>query len=237
MVLVSSSLPESPSTQRTMIDLGRMKNCLNCSHFTLMLNSVAQGGTGKLLEEKLNHFCAAYKKCPWFYPNAPFVQFTASARKHTCNSIFVLQSLYVPQLLLFSTVHPFIHSLCHLNHLLRPPPPPQPLHFHLIVFFSLSLSLSRIPRSAPVSRLAGTGEGTTVIKVPARSHQFTLSLTDPCAAQYITKREEGGGGGALGPPMCSGPFKTKCNNKELCSLCQLNEPIHAKGGEKRKVPN
>lgn len=32
-----------------MIDLGLMRNCLNCSYFTLMLNTVKQGSTGKLL--------------------------------------------------------------------------------------------------------------------------------------------------------------------------------------------
>lgn len=35
--------------ERTMIDLGRMKNCLNCSYFALMLNTVKQCSRGKLL--------------------------------------------------------------------------------------------------------------------------------------------------------------------------------------------
>lgn len=34
--------------------------------------------------------------------------------------------------------------------------------------------------------------------------------------------------------MSLGPLKTKCNNKDLCSLCQLNEAIHAKEGKKEK---
>ena len=48
-----------------MIDLGQKKNCLNCSYFTLMLNTVNRGSTGKLLttaEGKIKPFMPA-KKC------------------------------------------------------------------------------------------------------------------------------------------------------------------------------
>lgn len=35
------------SSRRTMIDLGWMKNCFHCSHFTLMLNTVKWGSTSQ----------------------------------------------------------------------------------------------------------------------------------------------------------------------------------------------
>lgn len=175
--------------ERTMIDLGQMKNCLNCSYFTLMLNAVKQGSTEKLLttaKGEIKPFMTL-KKCPPSYPflKFPSVQLPASARTYMQFTISVLLNVsfscrsflwYAPSYI----HHVFLTSSCIIS--------VPPLHFSPIVF-SLSHSHPSLCVSAPVSRLGETGEP-SIIKVPARSHQFTLSLTDPCAAAQYIKKEK-----------------------------------------------
>lgn len=57
----------------TMIDLGRMKNCLDCSNLTLMLNTGKEGSAGKLLATAKVEIksLAPPKKCLLLLPPSP----------------------------------------------------------------------------------------------------------------------------------------------------------------------
>ena len=168
--------------ERTMIDLGQKKNCLNCSYFTLMLNTVNRGSTGKLLttaEGKIKPFMPAKKCLPRLF------LFSIALNIHVIYYLCLTELMcpflwYVPSYsrYVFFFFFFFLTSI-----------PLPPLHLSHIVP-SLPRSHPSSSVSAPVSRLAKTTEGTSVIRVPARSHQFTLSLTDPCAAQYVKKRKK-----------------------------------------------
>lgn len=116
------------------------------------------------------------------------MQFTISVLQRKC--ILQLLLLYVASY----NCQVFITMSCIISLLL--------LHFsHCFC----SLKLPSLPFSVPVSRLAEPREGTSVIRVPALSHQFMPSLTDPCAAQYMKKRRR--------PPTFLSPLTTRCNNK------------------------
>lgn len=152
-----------------------MKNCLNCSYFTLMLNTVKRGSSGSCSpKEKLNLL-----HC---WRNAPSFLFL-NCICHNMHTIYCLPSQFIHQSLFLPVVcsspnhHVFLTNSGIVLSL--------KLCFLISRFLSALLSLS-----APVSRHAANRKDNSFIKVPARSHQFTLLLTDPWAAQYIKKEKK-----------------------------------------------
>lgn len=151
-----------------------MKNCLNCSYFTLMLNTVKRGSAGSCLpKEKLNLL-----HC---WRNAPSFLFL-NCICHNMHTIYCLPSQFIHQSLLFSVVCSYPNHHVSLTN--------SCIILSLILCFLTSRSLSALlSLSAPVSRHAANRKDNSFIKVPAWSHQFTLLLTDPCAARYIKKKD------------------------------------------------
>lgn len=121
--------------KRTMIDLGQMKNCLNCSYFTLMLNTVKQGCTGKLLataEGEIKPFMrlrttplASLFKVPTLFDCLPLPEYT-------CNLLFLSCRGNV-SFSYYSFLCSFLQSLCFFK------PPPASFLSHLSISLSLFL--------------------------------------------------------------------------------------------------
>lgn len=140
-----------------MIDLGWMKNCLNCSYFTLMLNTAKRGSTGKLLataEREIKPFMPPKNCPPPHHPSSssPSLFNCQHLPGFTCSLPFLYQRtfqwLHSPAIFSFfqafisyDLLHQFLS--CFLN----------------LYILSLSLWFSHPSLSAPVSRLCGDQGG------------------------------------------------------------------------------
>lgn len=174
-----------------MIDLGLMRNCLNCSYFTLMLNTVKQGSTGKLLATAKVEIKPLLppKKC------LLLVSLSEVALCSICQNIHAaccLPSGFIHQLLFLSMVCWCLKSLYTFSF------PNQLLHHFSRTNSFLSLPL--FPSSLGLCSSKQT-YWNFVIKVLVWSHQITLLLTDPCAAQYIKKKQKNWTTHVFRPPL------------------------------------
>lgn len=128
--------------ERTMIDLGRMKNCLNCSYFTLMLNTVKQGSAGKLL-------ATAKVEIKPFIPPKKCLLLVSLSKVALCSFLYICQNIhaiyclpswFIHQLLLLSVVSSYLQSLSFFSH--------QLLHHFSVILFLFFLNLSHPSHSS-----------------------------------------------------------------------------------------